>query len=190
MSSVTLGASVRALQTAVPIGTIVAFCSASAPTGWLLCNGGSYNVATYPALAAALGQASGGTFTLPNLTDGFLRGSSTFNSTRAGTDSVTLTQNELPSHTHSASASIASVGDHTHTFVQSSVQYYNEGNYNGAQSKQTQACVFDKQSTVNTGSGGSHTHSATVSITSTGTGAAFNILPGYYSVVYIIKALL
>lgn len=54
-------------------GAITAFAgqSGSVPSGWLKCDGSSYNITDYPALFAVIGQSYGGsgsTFALPDLT--------------------------------------------------------------------------------------------------------------------------
>ena len=36
------------------------------PTGWLVCDGYTYNISDYPALATVLGVKTGTTFTTPN----------------------------------------------------------------------------------------------------------------------------
>lgn len=86
---------------AVPAGVITMWSGsvATIPTGWALCNG------------------SNGT---PDLRDRFVVGAGNNYAVNAtgGADSVTLTTNQIPSHTHSLSASgtTAAAGDHTHTF--------------------------------------------------------------------------
>lgn len=107
----------------VPVGTISAYAGASAPTGWLLCDGTS--TTGYTALAALVGS------TTPDLRGKFLLGK-----TAAGTGSTllgsggsaTIAETNLPSHTHSidhdhgsvtsgamsANATLAHSG-HTHT---------------------------------------------------------------------------
>lgn len=70
------GSSVRTpSEGSVITGTIQAWPLASAPTGYLLCDGSVKNVADYPVLAATLG-ASGSTFTLPDYRDRLLVGAS------------------------------------------------------------------------------------------------------------------
>ncbi|MCL2328356.1 MAG: phage tail protein [Bacteroidetes bacterium] len=63
---------------AIPPGTIVAFGGTAIPTGWLLCDGRSFNRTAYPALFAAIGTAWGSTstttFNIPDLRGVFLRG--------------------------------------------------------------------------------------------------------------------
>jgi hypothetical protein len=48
----------------VPVGAIVEYAGTAAPSGWLLCNGASYERIKYPTLAALIG-GSGTTFTVP-----------------------------------------------------------------------------------------------------------------------------
>ncbi len=79
-----------------------------APKGWLLCNGQVLPINQYQALFALVGTTYGGngisTFQLPNLQgimpihmgNGYTEGQT------GGTTTVTLTQNQIPSHTHSA----------------------------------------------------------------------------------------
>ena len=53
----------------VPPGFIAMWCTTTAPTGYLLCDGSSYNTVTYAALFAVLG-----TGTLPDFRGKFVRG--------------------------------------------------------------------------------------------------------------------
>lgn len=59
----------------MPTGTIADWPNATAPSGWLICDGGTYSRATYPALWAVLDPSGGGiggvgdgstTFTVPD----------------------------------------------------------------------------------------------------------------------------
>ena len=95
----------------VPVGTISAYAGASAPTGWLLCDGTS--TTGYTALAALVGA------TTPDLRGKFLMGK-----TAAGTGSTllgsggstTIAEANLPSHTHTFSATSSGQSQsHTHT---------------------------------------------------------------------------
>ena len=92
---------------AVPPGAVTAFAGPSAPAGWLLCNGQNVSRTTYAALFAAIGTTYGAgdgssTFTLPNLTDRVPVGVSNTIAlgTTGGSKTVTLTEAQLPSHTH------------------------------------------------------------------------------------------
>ena len=55
----------------VPVGTIVAHAGVAIPEDWLPCDGTTYRVGDYPALAAALGVTGAGSeFTVPDLRGG------------------------------------------------------------------------------------------------------------------------
>jgi microcystin-dependent protein len=63
----------------VPVGTILPFAGASAPSGYLLCDGSTPNRITFSALFTAIGIAYGygnqtTTFNIPDLRGRFLRG--------------------------------------------------------------------------------------------------------------------
>lgn len=98
----------------VPAGVTMAFAGATAPTGFLLCDGSSKNRADYPELFAVLGGVSspyglpsGTTFNLPDLRQRIPVGKNatgtfaTIGST-GGVESVTLTaaQSGVPAHGH------------------------------------------------------------------------------------------
>ncbi|MFZ9937725.1 MAG: phage tail protein, partial [Luteolibacter sp.] len=78
-NSVSLDDLVATVQQALcPPGTIVAYGGQTAPAGWLLCNGASYNRTSYPALFTAIsisfGSSSSTTFNVPDFRGRFLRG--------------------------------------------------------------------------------------------------------------------
>jgi len=97
------------------IGEIRMFAGNFAPRGWALCDGQLLSIAEYSALFSILGTTYGGdgrtTFALPDL-----RGrvpihpgqgpglSSRRLGEKGGVEAVTLTVNQIPSHTHSAVA--------------------------------------------------------------------------------------
>jgi microcystin-dependent protein len=84
---------------AMPIGAILAYAGSSAlpPTGWLFCDGQAFTGA--PALQALLGGSN-----TPDLRDRFIVGKSPTKvqgpSVGGTAGTVTLTTNELPTHTH------------------------------------------------------------------------------------------
>lgn len=91
----------------VPIGSIFPFAGASVPVGYLLCNGATYSVSTYPLLFNAIGGAYGGngttTFAVPNFQQRMPIGAGggyTLSNT-GGVSSMSLGIDQLPSHTHS-----------------------------------------------------------------------------------------
>lgn len=64
---------------ATPIGAVQPYAGASAPTGWLMCNGQAVSRTTYAGLFAIIGTAFGAgngttTFNVPDLRGEFMRG--------------------------------------------------------------------------------------------------------------------
>ena len=65
--------SLQTSATTVPAGTVTGFAGPNAPAGWLICNGGVYAQATYPALYNAIGGyyniggEGAGNFRVPDL---------------------------------------------------------------------------------------------------------------------------
>lgn len=88
-----------ALQSALPVGSIVMFASATPPTGWLVCNGQS--TSGYTELAAIVGA------TVPDLRDRFVIGAGpTYGLKTSGgeaTVKLTAAQSGLPAHSHAVS---------------------------------------------------------------------------------------
>lgn len=101
----------------VPTGALMLWPTDVAPTGWLLCNGGQVNAATYPKLAAVLGSAAG-VITLPDFTDRFPVGTGASAVLGAGgANAVALATNQLPVHNHV-------VTDPTHTHTEQAAGYH------------------------------------------------------------------
>jgi len=86
------------------LGTIQAIFTEDLPTFMLLCDGSVYNKDDYPSLWELLPSASkdATTFTVPDLRERFLLGASEdyLVSSIGGSETVTLTELEIPSHTH------------------------------------------------------------------------------------------
>lgn len=104
------------------LGTIILFAGNFAPRGWALCDGQLLSIAQYSALFSILGTTYGGngiqTFGLPDLRGrvpmhaGQGPGLTPRVSGQAfGVESVTLTSNNVPSHTHQLLASTAAAND-------------------------------------------------------------------------------
>lgn len=91
------------------IGTIIPWSGSFVPKGWLSCNGATLPIAQNQALFAVIGNTYGGdgrtNFMLPNLSCRFPMGEGTSQAgTASGNASITLTVNNLKSHTHTYTA--------------------------------------------------------------------------------------
>jgi len=99
------------------LGEIRLFAGNFPPQGWAFCDGALLSIAQNDALFALIGTTYGGdgqsTFALPDLRgrvplhQGTLAGNSYVIGQKAGVESVTLTSNHLPAHSHAAGASSA-----------------------------------------------------------------------------------
>lgn len=127
------------------LGTIVAWAPNFAPAGWMFCQGQTLQVSANQALFALLGTTYGGNstaFKLPNLSGRFPLGAGVgitgnHNYTLGaggGTESVILSNSQLPTHTHAASLSGATAtlagasisnGTLTNTAITGSLQAVN-----------------------------------------------------------------
>lgn len=118
-------------------GTVLPFAGTDAPTGWLLCYGQAVSRTQYAALFAKIGTTYGAgdgrtTFNIPDLRGRVAAGKDNMGGTTAnrltsggsglngaqlgsvgGTETHTLTEAQMPNHTHTGTA--ASAGAHTHT---------------------------------------------------------------------------
>ncbi len=103
-----------------PVGAVVAFAGPQPPDGWLLCDGSEVSRDTYADLFSTIGVAYGvgdsvSTFTLPDLRGRFPFGKADMGGSpvehllqdtahelgvEGGEETVKLTENELPNHTH------------------------------------------------------------------------------------------
>ncbi|HEY3999843.1 MAG TPA: phage tail protein [Candidatus Xenobia bacterium] len=102
----------------VPAGIVMAWPTATAPAGWLICNGSTYNISAYPNLYNVIGHTYGGnttTFAVPNLGGQVIIGAG--NSAHGGggpytlnqpygSAYLTLTAAQLPSHSHTIETSL------------------------------------------------------------------------------------
>jgi microcystin-dependent protein len=154
-----------ALSTPRGIITMWSGALASIPTGWALCNGGTY---TAP---------NGEQVTTPDLRDRFMLGTSAGENPGAtgGTNSYSLSVAQLPSHSHSLS--IDPAGAHSHGITITGLI--------GAPEANTVNFVGAGPIQKFTTTDGSHAHSGTVG--STGSGAAIDNRPAYYKLAFIMK---
>lgn len=98
------------------IGEVRGWSTATAPSGWLVCDGSTVSQTTYATLYALIGDTytsvpNGTTFDLPNLSDRVLVGSGTLVlGSIGGVDETTLLETNLPSHSHTINA-VTAVGN-------------------------------------------------------------------------------
>jgi len=157
-------------------GAMLMWPTATAPSGFLLCNGQTVSRSTYAALFAILGVVFGSgdgstTFTLPDYRDRMPVGAGTAYaaaSVGGSKDSVVV------SHTHTAT--VSAVGDHNHGIL-SSGESGNVGDF-------IAGAAFTNR-TINTTGAGAHTH--TVTNASAGVSGTNANLPPYLGVYFIIK---
>lgn len=125
----------------VPIGTILDFAAATAPTGYLVCDGSAVSRTDYAALFAVIGTTWGAgdgstTFNIPDFRGRTSIGAGTGTATDAtahalassgGSEGVTLTANEsgTHSHGHGMTQPAFTVGKHQHQILNSAVMYNN-----------------------------------------------------------------
>lgn len=162
----------------VPVGTIAMYGGASAPTGWLLCDGTA--TTGYTTLASIVGS------TTPDLRGRFAIGDNASLTLLGTGGSTTIGTNNLPSHNHANTASAStsvSISDpgHEHTLDVSTTS----GGINGA--------LYLDGGTVQAGyvnsatTGITATATTTVTMTNANTGGAEAYFQPYLAVNYIIK---
>ena len=100
----------------MPVGCVIPFAGAAAPTGWLLCQGQAISRTTYAQLFSVIGTTYGSgdgstTFNLPDMRGRVAVGSDANSiGTQRGEMTHKLTLSEIPSHSHPYSAYLYSTG--------------------------------------------------------------------------------
>lgn len=191
--AVAIGADIKQLMLALPnVGEIRGFAGATAPAGWLLCQGQVLSTAEHPELFEVIGNAYGGdginTFALPNSSGRVMRGAGSgagnaLGST-GGADSVTLSASQMPAHTHELAGDGA--GLRVSTLNTGQIPPI-EGGVIGASltGGQPSAGIYHpatdlSSSALQTGLSGN--------TTSAGSGEAVDIRPAFFAVNFIIYA--
>lgn len=171
---------VSSTPTYVPTGGMLMWGTASAPTGYLLCNGSAVSRSTYAALFAVIGTAYGSgdgstTFTLPDFRDRFPVGAGTTyaaNSTGGSKDAIVV------SHNHTAtSSSVVTDNGHSH--------YGGGGNFSGSYGGWYANSDYQNIPTFSSTTG--ITVATTTTVASTGSSGTNANLPPYLGVYFIIK---
>jgi microcystin-dependent protein len=131
-------AAVASVSVVNPVGAVIDYAGAAAPSGWLLCFGQAISRSTYSALFDVIGETYGvgdgsTTFNVPDLRGRVVAGQDDMGGSSAnrltdqsgglngdtlgatgGSETHTLTSGQLASHTHSFSATSSSDGAHQH----------------------------------------------------------------------------
>lgn len=166
-----------------PLGAVMPFAGASAPTGWLLADGSAVSRATYAGLFAVCGTTYGAgngstTFNLPNLTNRVpvAAGGSYSRGATGGASTVTISEAQMPSHNHSFSGSGGSTGgagDHGHSISGGTDSGGDHSHSVGNQGGRSDLLAGGGTSSAtsgggSTGGGGGHSHGISGSIGSGG----------------------
>lgn len=168
-------------QNGVPTGTIMAYIGATAPAGWLLCDGAAFSDNT---TNAKLKELLGGLNT-PNLNARYLRGTGTV----TGREAIALrgTQDDaFKEHNHGVSLTTSTDGNHNHANGSFERLLKRDGTGTGT--------GFDNSSNepnINTSdvmsNAGNHTHTVTGNTANAGSAAANETRVFAYGVTWIIK---
>lgn len=191
----------------IPVGGIIMFSNVTNVTtyavnftngvgngkylGWFVCDGRTHTVA-------------GNSVTVPNMIDKFVTGivtTSTNPGTTGGAKQVTLDISKMPSHTHTITASSMDVTvpahlhpitdmKHSHTFPAlngTKGGMADQGGKDDTPSSYSTSESYTGITTTGLSAAFKGTLDALPTAAATGGGSAFDILPPYYTVVYIIR---
>lgn len=188
----------------LPVGSVCVYSGQTAPNGWLICDGSAISRTTYSRLFSAINTLYGAgngttTFNLPNLEERIPVGktSSTSLGNNGGNSSITLSTNQLPSHTHTGTTADSgshshSINDPGHAHTQVTHQDdYNEWSGNPPSfaddngSDVTWSNINSNTTGITINSSGNHSHTFTTN--STGSGSAIDIRNKFIVMNYIIR---
>ena len=170
------------LTSLVPPGVIVMWSGSvgSIPAGWKLCDGTSSTPDLRDRFIVGSGTDSGGTHDIGGI---------------GGANSLSLSEANLPSHTHSFSATTGSAGAHTHSVTDPGhshgITVGNNADVDNDVATTSGSGGTDSTNSATTGisigSAGAHTHSVSGTTGSVGSGTAIDNRPAYYALAFIMK---
>jgi microcystin-dependent protein len=149
----------------LPCGTIMMWSGQAAdiPTGWAVCDGTNGTPDLRGRFILGSGQGAG-------LTSRIINNS-------GGRETITLTTTEMPSHSHT----ITDPG-HSHTWTASrQLQGIDDSNYSSELSKGDKSTADTMSKTTTSATTG-------LSLGNTGSGGAFDIMPPFFVLIYIMKS--
>jgi len=201
-TSTTQIATTAFVQAAGLTGEIKMWGVASAPSGYLICDGSAVSRTTYAALFAVYGTTFGAgngttTFNIPNFSGKMpigVNGTYTLAST-GGSATTTLVEANVPTHTHTFSATTGSNNSsltHNHNILGSSGYHYvaDGGQNNGGNASNPFSLGSADYGTYvgNNNSSLDHTHNLSGTTgTGSGSGTAATTISPYLGIYYIIK---
>jgi microcystin-dependent protein len=175
-----------------PVGGLMPYAGATAPPGWMICDGTAVSRTTYAGLFAICGTTYGAgngttTFNIPDfrgkvvlgVSGSFARGAT------GGAATVTLNTSQIPSHDHGGVGDHGhgGVGDHDHSFTTYQAAGRDTGGLNTVIPVSGGTITVSGAGAHSHGNAGGHSHS------SVGSGGSHENLPPYQAIPYIIRAL-
>ena len=166
----------------VPINGIIMYSGLQAdiPANWAICDGnnGTPNLVNKFVIAAA---SFDNTVTPTGNDSGWRTAVEGTDTNSGGNATKTLGTNEIPAHTHEKGTLAVTGGDHNHTYDRSNVTTVaSGGSANTRNQGVTETNTGDSGDLTLTVSGSTGNQSGT-------TGEAFDILPPYYAIAYIMR---
>lgn len=199
-----------AVAAVIPTGVIQIWAGATAPAGWLLCQGQAVSRSTYAALFALIGETYGSgngttTFNLPNMKGRVVAGVDSADASFDNLGETGGSKNAVNvSHTHGDTFAVASDGAHTHTPAASRKLYDLEqiARVGGLPTSGAAGWLFNDvggygrlpvdsakwdNGSISLTSAAAHNHALTGSVTSAGESATNKNLQPYIAMHFIIK---
>jgi microcystin-dependent protein len=196
-----------AVTNTVPAGSIQMWATATAPSGYVICNGVAISRTLYSTLYGVIGTTFGvgdgsTTFNVPDYTNRMPYGTTV--GTTGGAATTTIATTNLPSHTHSFSGSVSTYGSGTTNGASANIQDPGhahglpnaDGVISGSAALNNRGLAFGVTSTAATGIyDAGHSHSFGVSASGsfsgttdgTGSGTAITTISPYLGINFIIK---